>query len=332
MPAIITYPGSEHYIIHSGWRLMQILDGRRPENLHFRWSADLKPALRLQDGETFHLIAPDSSTWQLTADSTTEDLGKIDAERLDGAVGPVFVEGAEPGDLLRVDVVDLKIGFWGWSAIISDFGFLKNRFQQRLVIWDIDGGYATTRGDFLKGVRVPVSPFFGVMGVAPADGSYGMIPPQYFGGNMDNKLHVKGSSVFLPVSRKGAMLSVSDPHASQGDGEICGTAIEVTAEADLRLSVVKGRTIPFPRSLSPPFNRGEVFSAYGIGRNLECAASAAVENAIKMLSEMGFSMDEAYVLCSVAGDMRVSEIVDEPNIVVTMAIPAEVVGGRRPWP
>ena len=311
---------------------MQILDGMRSENLHFQWSADLEPALHVQDGETFHVIAPDSSTWQLTADSTTGDLARIDSQRLDGAVGPVFVEGAEPGDLLRVDVVDLNVGHWGWSAIINDFGFLKNRFQQRLVIWDIKDGYATPRGDFLGGVRVPVSPFFGVMGVAPAEGSYGMIPPRYFGGNMDNKLHVKGSSIFLPVSRNGAMLSVSDPHASQGDGEICGTAIEVTAEADLRVEVVRGRGIPFPRSISPAASMRGVISAYGIDRSLDGATSAAVENAIAMLSEMGFSQDEAYVLCSVAGDLRVSEIVDEPNIVVTMAIPSEIAECRQHWP
>ena len=307
---------------------MQVLDGRKPENLHFRWSASIPHALRVKNRETFHVIIPDSSTWQLNADSVTEDLERIDSQKFDGAVGPVFVDGAEPGDVLRIDLVDLRTSNWGWSAIIRDFGFLKNRFDPRLVTWKIDRGFATTTGEFLKGVRIPVSPFLGVVGLAPGSGEYGMIPPQYFGGNMDNKLHVKGSSIFLPVSQPGGLLSVSDPHASQGDGEICGTAIEVTAEADLKVTVMKGRKLSFPRSLSPPVSRGTLVSAYGIATSLDSAANEAVENAIDMLSGMGFTPDEAYVLCSVAGDLRVSEVVDEPNLMVTMSIPADVLGSR----
>jgi acetamidase/formamidase len=309
---------------------MIVIDGRKEENLHYRWSPSLRPVASVRSGDEVRVIVPDSSTLQIRPDSTTEDLGRLDESRVDAAVGPILVEGAEPGDTLMVEIEDIEVSDWGWSAILSSMGLLKGRFRDRLVIWDIGNGYAAARGNFLRGVRVPVRPFLGVIGAAPREGEFRMIPPQNFGGNMDNRLHGKGARVYLPVSVRGALLSVADPHASQGDGEVCGTAIETQADVRLRVEVVKGLNIRRPFTVAPTHGEGEVIATMGITDDLYEAARQAVEDMLALLGRLyGLSPEEAYVLSSVAGNLRISEIVDEPNFVVTLAMPKALLEGVR---
>lgn len=304
---------------------MIVIDGRKEENLHYKWSPNLRPIANVRSGDEIYVIVPDSSTWQIKPDFTTEDLGKIDGSKFDAAVGPIFVDGAEPGDALMVEIEDIEVSDWGWSAILGFIGLLKGRFRDRLVIWSISNGYATTRGDFLKGIKVPIRPFLGVIGTAPREGEFGMIPPQYFGGNMDNKLHGEGARVYLPVNVKGALLSIADPHASQGDGEVTGTAIETQANVRLRVEVVKGLNIRRPFTIAPTYEEGEVIAAMGISNDLYEAARQAIEDMLALLGRFyGLSPEEGYVLSSVVGNLRISEIVDEPNFVVTLSIPKRV--------
>lgn len=300
------------------------IDGREERNLHFKWTSDIQPVAKVGDGETVHIIVPDSSTMQIKSDYTTSDMGKIDGSKFDAAVGPIYVEGAEKGDVLEVEIVDIKVGSWGWSAIIKDFGFMKNVYDERLLIWDIKDGFAQTRGDFLKGIKIPVNPFLGVTGVAPEKGEFGMIPPQYFGGNMDNKLLTKGSKIYFPVNQPGALLSISDPHAYQGDGEICGTAIETSADVKLKVKVHKSKNIRFPQADVRETVNSKLILAMGIANDLHTAARYAFENMVERMSERGLKPDETYILCSVAGNLRISEIVDEPNFVVSLTIPEEI--------
>lgn len=299
---------------------IKTVDGWDPAKIHFSWKPGMKPIATVDDGDIIKVSIPDSSTMQIKSDWTTADMDRLEFGKLDGAVGPIYVNGAEPGDALKVEIVDIETGDWGWTSLQPDFGFIKKRFSNRLIIWDIREGFATTRGDFLKGIRIPVKPFLGIIGVAPAEGEYGMIPPQTFGGNMDNHLLVKGARLQLPVYQGGALLSVADPHASQGDGEVCGTAIETSAKATLKISVVKNRKLKYPRAFSPYTDQDQKLVAMGIAPDLKQATTEALENMIEELVSIGFTDEEAYALMSVAGDLRLSEVVDEPNYVVSATI------------
>lgn len=296
------------------------IDGWSFDRIHFSWKPGLKPIESVHDGDTFMVRIPDASTMQVKEDWTTNDMDHLDTNKFDGAVGPVFIEGAEKGDVLEVEIIDIKTGTWGWTSIQPDFGFIKKRFGNRLVIWKIEDGYAHTETDFLKGVKIVKKPFLGVIGVAPEEGEFGMIPPQYFGGNMDNHLLVKGSRLYLPVHQKGALLSVADPHASQGDGEVCGTAIETSAEVTFRVKVHRDRKLKFPRAYSPYVDTEQKIVAMGIDPDLKKAASNALDSMIEELQFLGFTDEEAYALMSVAGDLRISEVVDEPNFVVSATL------------
>lgn len=304
---------------------MKTVDGTNINNVHFKWTPHNKPVETVEPGEDFRVIIPDSSTMQMKDSFTTEDLGKIDGSKFDGAVGPIYVQGAEPGDSLEVNIRELKVGKWGWTAVIPDFGFLANVFPETLVIWDLADGYGTTRNDFLKGIKIPLEPFLGVVGVAPKDGEYGMIPPQHFGGNMDNRLLREGSSLFLPVSVKGALLSFADPHGAQGDGEVCGTAIETSADIIVSVKLHKATGQKFPKLRSQESFSGKEIVVMGIAPDLKDATRNALSDMIEHLQEnYGLTGQEAYILCSVAGNLRISEMVDEPNYVVSMILPEKL--------
>ena len=304
------------------------IDGHLKGNLHMNWSPELKPVAEIDPGSTVQVDIPDSSTLQIRENFTTEDLRNVDGSLLDAAVGPVYVKGSEPGDVLEVSIEKLHVASWGWTMVSWDFGFIKHRFRDRLLIWDIGREEATARGDFLNGIRIPVSPFLGIIGTAPSAGKHGMIPPQYFGGNMDNRLLGQGSKVYLPVSVPGALLSVADPHAAQGDGEVCGTAIETMATARLKVNLLKGSSISAPRAFSNDRGLGPVVVTMGISPDIHTACSDAIENMIEELQTYGFTDEEAYALCSVTGNLRISEVVDEPNYVVSMLVPKEIARQR----
>ena len=297
---------------------MQTVDGTKEGNVHFKWQPENRPIATVKPGEEFRVIIPDSSTMQIQENFTTKDMPKIDGSKFDGAVGPIYIEGAEPGDALEVDMRSIETGTWGWTAIMKDFGLLKFQFEEELFMWDIKDGYATARGNALKGVRIPVKPFLGVVGTSPSSGQYGMIPPQAFGGNMDNKLLKQGSKLLLPVNVKGALLSFADPHASQGDGEVCGTAVETSAQVTVVVTLKKKFPLKYPRLHSFEEARGRQLVSMGVGPDLYKAAQEAVLDMIGVLKQKGFTENEAFALCSVAGNLRISEIVDEPHFVVSL--------------
>ncbi|MEM3656525.1 MAG: acetamidase/formamidase family protein [Thermoprotei archaeon] len=307
---------------------MKILDGTLNQNIHFKWRPDNKWVIRVDPGEQFQVVLPDSSTNQIKSTFTVEDLKTIDESKFDAATGPVYVNGAVPGDTVEVILDDIEPGDWGWTAILSNFGLLKGVFKETLVIWDIADGRAQARGGFLRGISIPVRPFLGVIGCAPSEGEYGMIPPQHFGGNMDNRLLKKGAQLFLPVQKEGGLISFSDPHAAQGDGEVCGTAIETSAKASVRIKLHKDMHIKRPMLISHVEDSGPVLATMGISNDLYQASKDALLDAINQLKTRGLTGEEAYVLCSVAGNLKISEIVDEPNYVVSLTIPLTLLEKR----
>jgi acetamidase/formamidase len=180
------------------------------------------------------------------------------------------------------------------------------------------------RAEFLPGVRVPIVPFCGEVGVAPETGPKSTIPPDVHGGNMDTRHLTAGSTLFLPVFHDGARLSMGDGHAAQGDGEVCGTAIETPMRAVVRLTVRDDIHVTAPEFLTADVSTpvGRRYATDGVGPDLNGAARDAVRRMIDWLGrEHGISAVDAYLLTSVAIDLRISEIVDMPNVIVTAHCP-----------
>ena len=293
---------------------------------HLAWDPTIPPVASVGSGEVVEFDCLDASFGQLTADSTNEELGRLDFARVDQVNGPVEVVGAEPGDTLQVDLLEFAPADWGWTASIPGFGLLADDFP--------DGDYKVTRFDptadraeFWPGIRVPLAPFCGEIGVAPRTGPLSTIPPDLHGGNMDTRHLVAGSTLYLPVFSPGARISMGDGHATQGDGEVCGTAIETPMRARVRLTVRKDLHVSGPEFLAAPdphadLRNGRRYATDGIGPDLMEAARGALRRMIEWLTRQhGLEPMQAYLLCSVAVDLRISEIVDVPNFVVTAYCP-----------
>ena len=308
----------------------RLLAGVTPTDWHTRWSAKRRPVGRVRPGETIDLVIPEASGGQLTPRSTRRALGRLDLDRADPAVGPFAVEGARPGDALRVRLERIQVGEWGWSAVFWEFGLLRHRCRDDLVSWRIADGTAVPHHGFLGPVRVPVRPMLGWIGTSPARGDHPMIAPRRTGGNMDSRLHAPGTTVILPVEVPEALVSFGDPHASMGDGEVSGTGIEVPARVRVRVDLVRGDAPRFPRAEVPRLTpeSGPQWVTTGIGPDLLQAARAAVNGMIEWIERKGRTAEEAYLLVSIAGHLRLSEVVDRPNHVVSLTFPCRLLDSR----
>ena len=296
------------------------------DRFHLAWDPAIEPIETVGSGDVVEFDMLDASGGQLTAGSTVEDLGRLDFERVDQVNGPIAIAGAEPGDTLQVDLLEFEPADWGWTASIPGFGLLADEFAEpALRITRVPG--VGGRAEFLPGVRIPVVPFCGEIGVAPPTGPRSTIPPDLFGGNMDTRHLTAGASLFLPVFHAGARLSMGDGHAAQGDGEVSGTAIETPMRAVVRLTVRKDLHVTGPEFLTPDVATplGRRYATDGIGPDLLTAARDAVHRMIDWLGrEHGIAAVDAYLLTSVAIDLRISEIVDMPNFVVTAHCPLTI--------
>jgi acetamidase/formamidase len=293
---------------------------------HLAWDPSIPPVASVGSGEVVEFDCLDASFGQLTAESTTADLADLDFARVDQVNGPVEVAGAEPGDTLQVDLLEFTPADWGWTASIPGFGLLADEFPDgHCKITRLTAG--SERAEFWPGIRVPLAPFCGEVGVAPETGPRSTIPPDLHGGNMDTRHLVAGSTLYLPVFTPGARISMGDGHATQGDGEVCGTAIETPMRARVRLTVRKDLHLTGPEFLAAPdphaiFRNGRRYATDGIGPDLMTAARDALRRMIDWLGrEHGLEPMAAYLLCSVAVDLRISEIVDVPNFIVTAYCP-----------
>jgi acetamidase/formamidase len=300
---------------------------------HYGWDNSLAPAVRIAPGETLEFEVADASGGQLSQTATVADVGRLDFARINPVSGPVYIDGAEPGDILKVTVLSFAPSGWGWTANIPGFGLLAEEFKEpALHVWRYEsrGLGAAAFGSWGK---VPLKPFAGTIGVAPAEaGCHSIVPPRRVGGNMDLRDIAAGCELHLPVEVAGALFSVGDTHAAQGDGEVCGTALESPMSVALRFDLAKRSALSFPRLITPgPVTRhlderGYVVTT-GIGPDLMEAARAAVRSAIDWLTrEHGMAAIDAYMLCSVCGDLRISEIVDVPNWTVSFYFPRVVLG------
>jgi acetamidase/formamidase len=295
---------------------------------HFGWDNTFPPAQVVAPGATIEFECLDSSGGQLTAGSTVADVEALDFGKINPVTGPIFVEGAEPGDALKITIESFKPSGFGWTANIPGFGLLADDFKDpALTIWKYD---PTTLEPALFGKegRVPLKPFAGTIGCAPAEaGHHSVVPPRRMGGNLDIRDLAAGTVLYLPVEVAGALFSVGDTHAAQGDGEVCGTAIESPMNTVLTLDLVKDARLKMPRfTTAGPVTRHLDAKGYevttGIGPDLMAGAKMAVAEMVELLSAR-YQMDpvDAYMLVSTCGDLRISEIVDMPNWVVSFYFP-----------
>jgi acetamidase/formamidase len=295
--------------------------------IHFVWNNALSPAITVDPGDVVHCWTNEVTNGQVTRDSGADALGRVDFSQIYPLAGPIAVNGAMPGDTLEVEILSLKPDDWGWSGVIPGLGLLSEEFNQPYIRhFDLSNGKTTRLGD---NVVIPLQPFCGTMGVAPAEpGERSVLPPGDFGGNIDIRHLNEGSTLLLPVNVEGALFSAGDCHAVQGDGEVCVTGVECPMSFSLRFNVRKGQTIPSPQFIvkRTPISMHDTDAGYfattGVGPDLMEDARNAVRRTIDWLvREHGLTPEDAYVLCSIAGDLKISEIVDQPNWIVSFFMP-----------
>jgi acetamidase/formamidase len=295
---------------------------------HFGWDNARAPALTVAPGESVEFETVDASGGQLSPASVVADVAGLDFGKVNPVTGPVFVDGAAPGDLLKVEILSFAPSGWGWTALIPGFGLLADQFSEpALHLWKYDVA-SMAPAVFGPVGRVPLKPFAGTIGLAPAEpGLLSVVPPRRVGGNLDIRDLAAGTTLYLPVEVAGALFSVGDTHAAQGDGEVCGTAIESPMRIALRFDLVKGANRAFPEfetkgPVARHLDAKGYFVTTGVGPDLMEGARAAVSAMIERLGrECGLAPADAYMLASVCADLRISEIVDRPNWVVSLYFP-----------
>ncbi len=298
---------------------------------HFGWDHSIPPIKTIAPDTTLEFECLDSSAGQLSAQSTVDDVVALDFGKVNPVTGPIYVDGAEPGDILQIELVSFRPSGFGWTANIPGFGLLADQFTDAaLKVWKYDAD--TLRPAlFSADARVPLKPFAGTIGLALAEpGLHSVVPPRRMGGNLDIRDLAAGSVLYLPVEVAGALFSIGDTHAAQGDGEVCGTAIESPMSVTVKLDLIKNQPLAMPRFTTPgPVTRHLDADGYevttGIGEDLMQGARCALSGMIDHLcATRGLSATDAYMLCSVCGDLRISEIVDQPNWVVSFYFPRTV--------
>jgi formamidase len=358
--------------------------GEEPGTGHNRWHEDIEPVVEVDPGDTVVYETRDAFDGQLNRESTAEDVGNLDLSWVHPLTGPVFVKGAEPGDLLEVKLVAVEADpweQWGYTVEVPGFGFLRDEFPEPYIVhWRLHGNeYAES--EQLPGVRIRCNPHPGVLGLAPSAelrqrateresalaerGGFALlpdpggavptdeaiareglrtIPPRETAGNIDIKQLSPGTTVLLPVYAEGGLVSTGDVHYAQGDCEACGTAIEVRTRVHLRFGIRKGEAerrgiqdLQYFRDdyFTPPELAAprRFFATTGIGvhkdgtnesEDLSLSAKNALLNMIEHLKTRGFDRQQAYALCSVAVDLRISQVVDVPNLLVSALLPLDI--------
>ena len=288
---------------------------------HNKFSSLIPPVLKVKSGSIIEAETSEASDGQLHKNAKIDDLENIDFGPIHPITGPVYVEEAEVGDILAVDLLKIDLHDYGWQAIVGGFGFLTDRFPDpKLNIHKIDVKNKTSM--FNDKVKIPLKPFPGIMGVAPdTEEMLSTIPPRENGGNMDDPSLVEGTTVYFPVLVKGGLFSIGDGHAVQGLGEVCGTAIEAPMTFTYRLRVIKDK----PEIKEPQYETDAYYAATGFGTTIDIATKKAVNYMVDHLSNnYDISAEDAYMLCSLVGDLKIAEVVDVPNMLVTMHFPKSI--------
>jgi len=303
------------------------------DQIHYKWDRTNAPAVEIEPGDVVHFDTEEVTSGQLKKGDPAEKLTQLDFNRLYPLGGPVYVKGAKPGDVLEVDILSLQPGAWGWTGLIPGLGLLAGDFPDPYIRYFDLGNRKTA--ELRHDIHIPVAPFCGTMGVAlDVDGPVDVLPPTKGAGNIDTRHLTAGSKLFLPVYVDGALFSAGDCHGAQGDGEVCVTGIECPMTFSLRFSVKRGASLrpwsyqfvtPPATSLQPASDAKGYHASTALGPDLMENARNAVRDTIGWVSaEHGLSREDAYILCSLAGDLLISQIVDQPNWGVSFYLPLSV--------
>lgn len=292
----------------------------RSDQTHNKFSRTIEPILTINAGEIVEISTEEATDGQLKLESDTADLMNLSFDPIHPLTGPIYVNDAKPGDVLAVTLHKIEIGTWGWTAILPGFGFLADEFTEPyLRTWELAGKNTLK---FSDGISIPLKPFPGVLGVAPdTDSLLSTIPPRANGGNMDDPNIVEGTTVYLPVFVDGALFSIGDAHAAQGLGEVCGTAIEAPMKFLVEINLIKGSSIA-----EPQYENDDVYAVTAFATTIDEAARKATKYMIEhLIKNYGLTRNDAYMLCSLAGDLKIAEVVDVPHMLVTMSIDKNVI-------
>jgi acetamidase/formamidase len=296
---------------------------RRIESIHSHgsWDRSIDPVLRVDPGTVVTLELLDASGGQITPEDGSDAVTLLDLQRVNPCTGPVGIHGLEAGDGLVITILDITTGPWAWTANIPGFGLLAADFPEpHLWISKVEDGRLHTP----IGLDLEAHPMIGTIGVAPATvGPHPILVPAEHGGNMDIRQMGEGAELHLPVLVPEALFSAGDAHVLQGDGEVCGTGAETGATITVRLdrSDTAHRDSPWLVYEAPVLQTGFAATT-GIGPDLFKAATEATRRGVELVvSRTGIEPVDAYLLLSLVGDLRISEIVDAPNWVVSLHIP-----------
>jgi acetamidase/formamidase len=299
------------------------LDDKMP---HAFWDNAYPARIHIEPGDTVVFETLEASAGQITPQSSHEAVTNLSFDPIHPLTGPVYVEGAESGDALEVEIVSIKNKGWGWNAVIPGFGLLGEDFKNAyLHHYNLSPQYCEFRAD----IRIPYEPFCGVMGVAPREpGRLNTIPPRENGGNLEIRHLMPGTKVWFPVLAPGGLFSCGDCHSAQGDGEVNGTGIESPMAVTLKFNLMKGAKIPELRFVTPRGKRLTVADDAGYyvttahGPDLFKDAQQAIRYMIDYIANAyDMTPEQAYCLCGAAVDLKISEIVDAPNWIVSAYLP-----------
>jgi len=291
------------------------------DQTHNKFSRNIPPVLRVESGAIIEAETEEASDEQIQYDSDVSAVLMKNSDLVHPLTGPVYVVGAEPGDVLAVTLHTVEIGEWGWVGISPGFGLLADTFKDPY-LRTFKLGKDAKEIHYSDEITIPLKPFPGVMGVAPdTDKMLSTIPPRANGGNMDNPYFTEGTTVYFPVFVKGALFSLGDAHAVQGMGEVCGTAIEAPMRIVYEVNVIKGKGY----IKEPQYEASDYYAVSAFATTLDEASKKAVRYMVDYLeAEHGLDRTEAYVLCSLAGDLKIAEVVDLPHMLVTMHMSKKV--------
>ncbi|WP_037571621.1 acetamidase/formamidase family protein [Phaeacidiphilus oryzae] len=298
---------------------------RSGDSLHNAWDRTIPPIAEIEPGAELTVETAESSGGQLTAGSAAAELAGMDFGRLNPVTGPFRIAGARPGDALVVDILEMGTGSWGWTGCIPGFGLLAEDFPEPHLRVSTIGADAA---ELLPGLQIPLLPMVGTIGVAPPeDGPHSVVPPRRWGGNMDIRHVGAGARLVLPVGVEGGLLSLGDVHAAMGDGEVAGTGVETDGLVRLRVGLRPGEApvTPYVETSARSQREGRALATTGIGPDLMIASKDAARALVdEIVRRTGLAPEDAYLLASVAADLKISEIVDAPNWVVTAHLQLEL--------
>ncbi|MCM3160660.1 acetamidase/formamidase family protein [Metabacillus litoralis] len=267
----------------------------------YAFSKEHSPISNINSGETVIIETYDCFENQITsADSTYESL---DWSKVNPATGPVYVEGAEVGDILEVTIDDIKLEDQGVMAVSPGMGVLGEKitnFEAKLI--PIENGKAI----FNENIHIPLNPMIGVIGVAPQGEPISCGTPGSHGGNMDNKMITKGTTLYFPVFQQGALFALGDLHAAMGDGEICVTGIEIAGQVTVTLKVIKGKSL-----YNPVLETDEFIGTIASAKTIDEAVKLSVEDMVELLQDkLNLPLSELTMLLSAVGQTEICQVVD----------------------